>query len=102
MLEHNSVVLPAGNIRESMLYAQATGSSFDMCSSPCRVQLQKGWQLLLKSEGDNAHFTFVRPQVYDFLLDEALHGAHYIGSCNPEKTIEYLRDQAESAIGPEA
>ena len=24
--------------------------------------------------------TFVRPQVYDFLLDVALHGAHYIGS----------------------
>ena len=46
--------------------------------------------------------TFVRPQVYDFLLDVALHGAHYIGPCNPEKTIEYLRDQAESALGPEA
>ena len=36
-------------------------------------------------------------QVYDILLEAALHGAIYTGP-DPEETIAYLRDQAEDAL----
>lgn len=36
-------------------------------------------------------------QVYEFLLEAALHGAIYTGP-DPEETIAWLRDQAEDAL----
>lgn len=36
-------------------------------------------------------------QVYEFLLEAALHGAIYTGP-DPDETIAWLRDQAEDAL----